>query len=344
MNRLYQLKKTLPKNIENSSSYDNVEFVVLDYNSKDGLEAWIKSEMADYLHSGVLAYYKTSEPLYFFRSHSKNIAAKMATGEIVCNVDGDNFIGEGFAEYVSEQFLKNKNCYLAVERNSEKKDCYGRICTRKKDFIEITGYDESMTDYGFEDFDLTNRLKLFGKEPQYITNQEYLKVLEHEDASRIENESHIHEIEQIYLRYINHYSTELVYIFKNGTFYCGVVIINRLVNSASIDNIFQENRIHEYINNLKNNAWNQGSWTKNEIGLKLKFEDANVIELIHAENSKMYNKKAIEMVYQPCSDTEILEELIMFLSQIKNRIKMLQNKNEKRIRVNEVFGEVNLTN
>ncbi|KKL80749.1 hypothetical protein LCGC14_2001600, partial [marine sediment metagenome] len=41
MGRLYNLKETLPKNIEANGEYPNVEFVILDYNSSDGLGDWV---------------------------------------------------------------------------------------------------------------------------------------------------------------------------------------------------------------------------------------------------------------------------------------------------------------
>lgn len=340
MNRLHQLKKTLPKNIEDNASYGNVEFLVLDYNSNDGLEEWIINEMGHHLDSGMLVYLKTETPRYFLRSHSKNCAGKNASGAIVCNVDADNYIGQGFAEYINQQFTKDANIYLAVQRNSGRKDCYGRICTWKKDFLAITGYDESMTDYGFEDFDLLNRLNMLGRKPQYINYQKYLKVLKHEDTKRLENEFLIKNIEMISIRYINHYSSELLYFFKKGTFYLGIVTINRLVNSSSIDNIFQKNRIHKFSNSLQNNVWKKGTWHKKKTGFKLDIIDGIKIDLIQVANGKMCDKKVNEIEYHQCGNAELFEELVMFLSQINNRIKMARNNDKKIIRVNEVFGEI----
>lgn len=40
MNRLKHLQETLEKNILDNFLVDEVEFVVLDYNSQDGLEEW----------------------------------------------------------------------------------------------------------------------------------------------------------------------------------------------------------------------------------------------------------------------------------------------------------------
>ena len=147
MNRLHHLKKTLPKNIKDNRSYGNIEFVVLNYNSKDKLDEWIKTEMSEYIANGILKYIVTREPEHFLRSHSKNIAAKYATGDIVCNVDADNYIGKGFADYIHQKFKENKNSYLAVDRQTATMDCFGRICLLKDDFILLKGYDENMEGY-----------------------------------------------------------------------------------------------------------------------------------------------------------------------------------------------------
>ena len=61
MNRLKHLQETLEKNIDNFL-VDEVEFVVLDYNSQDGLEEWIAQSMMKYIGDGcILVYYRTTE-------------------------------------------------------------------------------------------------------------------------------------------------------------------------------------------------------------------------------------------------------------------------------------------
>ena len=93
MNRLSHLKKTLEKNICDNLVYENLEFILLDYNSTDGLENWAKNDLKNYIEKGILKYYRTSEPNSFHRSHSRNVAMKLASGDIVCNLDADNFLG-----------------------------------------------------------------------------------------------------------------------------------------------------------------------------------------------------------------------------------------------------------
>ena len=114
MNRLHHIKKTLPQNIEDNAAYPDLEFILLDYNSTDGLEEWVKNNMQEYIISGRLKYYKTSEPVFFDRSHSRNLMFKLAAGDILCNIDADNYTGLAFADYVNEMFYQKKNVYFFI--------------------------------------------------------------------------------------------------------------------------------------------------------------------------------------------------------------------------------------
>lgn len=162
MNRLHNLKLTLPKNIENNKSYGNVEFVLLDYNSKDGLEEWVKSNMMGYIESGLMVYYKTVEPKYFSMSHSRNVAFKVASGDIVNNLDADNFVfkdGVSTTECLASYINRMANdCREKVIFAKGKRYMHGRIGFYKKEFIDILGgYDEQLLGYGHDDHDIVGR-------------------------------------------------------------------------------------------------------------------------------------------------------------------------------------------
>lgn len=338
MNRLDHLKETLPKNIEDTLPYHNFEFVVLDYNSNDGLEKWIQKYMTKYLKTGKLVYFKTTLPQYFRMSHSKNMVAKKATGDIICNVDADNFVGKGFANYINEKFFKKNNIYLAVKKNFVSTDFYGRICVFKKDFLAVTGYDENMTEYGFEDFDFRNRLDMLGLNVNYISNKKFFKAITHSVEKRIEKGSYVNNIEQILIQYINHYSSELLYLFKNGNYIKGKVLINRLVNSSSTKNVFSENRKSDSLMVFENDLLHTGRWFKYGDALTLKNEEGQIH--FQVNDNKVKEQKNGSVVYHECHETEKIQEAIMFLSQSKNYLLMLENKKNKRIRVNKFFGEI----
>ena len=162
MGRLYDLKETLPKNIEDNKNYSNLEFVILDYNSNDNLGDWMKKNMFKHIETGRVSYYRTTEPKYFSMSHSRNIAFKVATGEIVNNLDADNYTAsptknadECWASYLNR--LANQQDEKAIFAKG-KRGMHGRIGFYKKDFIELLGgYDEDLLGYGHDDHDLVQR-------------------------------------------------------------------------------------------------------------------------------------------------------------------------------------------
>jgi len=157
MNRLDDLKITLPKNIEDNSDYPEVEFVVLDYNSSDGLADWIKSDMQSYIDKGILNFYRTEEPKTYSMAHSRNVAFKLAQGHIVNNVDADNFTNKGFANYLN--LLAHQVPEKAVFAKG-KRMLRGRLGFYKNEFIDLLGgYSEMelLSAYGHDDHDLLHR-------------------------------------------------------------------------------------------------------------------------------------------------------------------------------------------
>ncbi len=157
MNRMEDLKKTLPENMSSNRAYQGeLEFVIIDYNSDHAdLRQWVQEEYTVAMQSGLLSFYRTDEPQQYNMAHSRNIGFKVATGDIVCSVDADNYTNEGFAEYVNQ--LANQypsKAFFAKGR----KNLRGRLGFYKDEFINILGgYDESLTGYGSEDHDLMHR-------------------------------------------------------------------------------------------------------------------------------------------------------------------------------------------
>ncbi|MEM3116796.1 MAG: glycosyltransferase family A protein, partial [Nitrososphaerales archaeon] len=93
------MKQTLYKNIADNADAD-VEFVILDYNSKDDLAEWIGREMRREMEEGRVTFWQEKTAKFFHHSHAKNVAALLARGEIICNLDADNFTGPGYAKYL----------------------------------------------------------------------------------------------------------------------------------------------------------------------------------------------------------------------------------------------------
>jgi len=152
--RLQDLRRTLPKNIEDNRDYPHVEFVVLDYASDDGLGDWVQRNMMEHIDSGLVVYYRTAEPEYYSHSHSRNVAFLAATGDIVNNVDADNWTSAGFTSYVNR--LANQCPQKAVFAKG-KRNVNGRLGFFKTEWQELGGYDERFEGWGYEEVDLMYR-------------------------------------------------------------------------------------------------------------------------------------------------------------------------------------------
>ena len=188
MNRTMHLRESLPRNIRDNINYPNLEIVLLDYGSKDDMGEWVRSSLSRFLQSGVIRYFKNEEPEFFKISHAKNMAFKLATGDILCSVDADNFTGQGFVEYVHDMFSRDEDIFLAAPPIGAKKkwwDVQGRICLWKKDFCAVRGYDEQIIDYGYEDLDFKERLCGLGRVRTKIDNAEFLHAIKHDDRLRV---------------------------------------------------------------------------------------------------------------------------------------------------------------
>ncbi|HVI45110.1 MAG TPA: glycosyltransferase family A protein [Chitinophaga sp.] len=223
MNRQHHLEKTLPENIRMNSDYPDAEFIILDYHSAAPFFNWLKEEYPQELKTGRLRYLRTEMPDYFHHSHAKNMAAVHASGEIICCVDADNFIGPGFLAYVNDAFCQDAAIFLTVDHNSTSQDLHGRICMWRHDFAALQGYDERMNGYGYEDIDLVKRLEKLGRKPLFINNEKYLHALNHGIEERIGNTRHARCIETFYIRYIDPALSELLIINNDGTYEKGLV-------------------------------------------------------------------------------------------------------------------------
>ncbi|MEM9025061.1 MAG: glycosyltransferase family A protein, partial [Bacteroidota bacterium] len=200
MGRLHHLRQTLPQNLADNADYPNLEWVILDYHSQDGLGDWIRTELAEEWESGRIRYWRTTEPEAFHRCHSRNLLFRQAEGDVLVNLDADNFTGPGFAHYVGQQFANHPKAYLVPDtvRLEHLKDAVGRVCVRKEHFMAVRGYDEAMEGYGFEDHDLYARLDALGLQRLPIDREAFLRYLPHSDRERVENEARWRSMKTMY--------------------------------------------------------------------------------------------------------------------------------------------------
>lgn len=187
MGRLHHLKETLPASVRNSSSYPNREFVVLDYNSPDGLFDWISQFPAD--DNGIVKYYRTVEPQYYVATHAKNVGHKLATGDILCNLDADNYVLPGFCEYLCD-LLGPGNVDMtsdSFDQNGEA-GCTGKIAVLREHFYSVNGYNEEV-DFGWwwDDVEFEFRVRMANDLKMIYCDPKYSLVIPHSDDDRLKN-------------------------------------------------------------------------------------------------------------------------------------------------------------
>lgn len=189
MNRLGHIKKTLIKNIEDNLSYPNLEFILLDYNSSDGLEKWVFEKCKKYLDSGRLVYHRTEKPKLFHMANAKNMSHQLATGDIVCGLDADNFTNRNFAYYIN--FVANQDMNIIGapvwdDSGAHLSDFGGRMFISKNNFTKLGGYDEQFVGWGYEDLDFKHRAMEEGLKIKKIPLY-FLKCIQHSDRLRKKN-------------------------------------------------------------------------------------------------------------------------------------------------------------
>jgi hypothetical protein len=183
MGRLHHLWLTLSCNLQHNR-YSDVEFLVLDYGSLDGVEEWIRQAFPAELKSGLLQFYRISWPTSFHISHAKNCAHRLAHGEILANVDADTFVLPEYGQALREHLSGGSRNYVRLIRPGRGQfSLYGRIALRREEFIRLGGYNENLQSYGFEDTNLMERGKLLGLTEVQLSHA-YGACLEHSDAER----------------------------------------------------------------------------------------------------------------------------------------------------------------
>lgn len=197
MNRLAHLQQTLPQNLRDNPATKavEIEFVVLNYGDTGGLHEWMTSDpfMTAAIGNGRIVYARTQEPETFHMSHAKNMAHRLATGDIVCNLDADNFTGPRFGEALAAFFKKYPASIISpshvVSRAfpPEERGFFGRMALPRRYFENLGGYDENYVGWGSEDTDLARRARMIGLKYFRFEDLQFLRIIAHGNDERTKN-------------------------------------------------------------------------------------------------------------------------------------------------------------
>ncbi|MGW7518216.1 hypothetical protein ACWGJ2_21770 [Streptomyces sp. NPDC054796] len=173
-NRLWQLRRTLPENLERAEADGNAEVVLVNYDSRDGMDEWVRT-FRPHIERGLLRYLHLRDAPHFHMSKAKNLAHFGATGEFLVNVDADNFIGDTVPAWRAQWaraydtlihgFVAETDKGRTGERDglpAEGNGTSGRIGLPRRHFMALGGYDEEMLPMSQQDVDLIDRARALG--------------------------------------------------------------------------------------------------------------------------------------------------------------------------------------
>jgi hypothetical protein len=167
---------------------------VLDYNSQDDLLAFLQLFPLEIAQERLAVYSFRGWPK-FRLAHAKNMAHRLGIaegGDILVNLDADNFSGERFSEFAGKMFAENPRAFLWAQmvKGEMARGVSGRIAVSPKAFTSVGGYDEKFTGWSSDDKDFNLRLRMTGFEPAQI-KPEFLSAVGHNDKIRFKEYPHL---------------------------------------------------------------------------------------------------------------------------------------------------------
>jgi hypothetical protein len=153
--RLWQLAFTLKDNLENLK--DDEELILIDYGSPDDTMIFVLGTIyfKKYIQENKLKFIKVLDIEEYNCPKSKNIAHRLASGEILVNLDVDNFL-LGMRDKIDKAFNQNKKRILHMHLK-DKSGSFGRIALTNNNFYKLGGYDEKLFPHSHQDTDLIDR-------------------------------------------------------------------------------------------------------------------------------------------------------------------------------------------
>lgn len=324
MNRLVHLRETLPQNIENNKSYPHIEFVILDYNSQDGLEEWVRETLGEYIESGIVSYYKTYEPQYFNISHSKNMALKLAKGDIVCFVDADNYAGEEYVHWVNRAFTNTSMGSIVTTLGRDSipyRDVGGKLGCHRNLLYTVRGFDEGLVGYGVDDVDLVNRLENAGGTRIYIKDEKFLRFIGHSHLERLENYHLLNNLVDMYVMVTDHThkSLQLLFLLADNSFYDV---------SYENDESIRTNPVLSYGGwRISQDGHRSGTYERSGEGYRFMYKDGSEKDFLPADKLLVHrDHQNKEVFWRPISKKEDVRiGMAMFYTECLNRYNCLIN-------------------
>ena len=189
MNRFWQIKHTLVQNLkDNEEDKDIVDFVLVDFNSNDGLKDFVLNNFKKELEEGYLKFYFTEELKGWDAPIAKNTPHRLAEGDILVNLDADNYTGYRGGKFLLDKYKSNdRNIFIHQGQGIFGKGNSGRVSYYREDFMKIGGHNEEFLPMGHLDGDVINRLVATGVKRVNVPNDKYNNAIKNNKDDSIKN-------------------------------------------------------------------------------------------------------------------------------------------------------------
>jgi len=152
-NRLHQFERTFAANLDVVATQPETEWVILNFGSRDGLDEFITARLSQ-LPSRVIYARALSNPPWHL-SVAKNTAHRVASGDVLFNLDCDNFINNACA-VIRHHFADGVQVLHLWSGTFGDGTC-GRVAIARDSFYALGGYDEAFDPMAYQDRDLLHR-------------------------------------------------------------------------------------------------------------------------------------------------------------------------------------------
>lgn len=151
------------------------EIILVDWGSDS--DEWEDLPLLDALvRAGRVSFVRVEDAGDWVLSRAYNLAAKFAMGKYILRVDCDTHLNPDF---IDKHPRPAAGEYYTVgwgtERNENEQKLRSVWFALRQDFVKVGGYDERITDYGYEDVDLYERFQTIGKLTAKFVNLDALK-------------------------------------------------------------------------------------------------------------------------------------------------------------------------
>jgi hypothetical protein len=178
-NRLYQFEQTIDDTYNVIKNNLDTEWVIVNYGSKDNLHQFMMSRLPYMSNRVIYANEISGRPWH--ASCAKNASHVLASGNILFNLDCDNFVGTSL-ELIRKKFAEGVEL-LQMWTGVPKDGTYGRIAIKNELFKRLNGYDERLYAMSGQDSDLIRRgFAIKAKCEKYIS-PEFKAILNSKDES-----------------------------------------------------------------------------------------------------------------------------------------------------------------